>query len=149
MPPQYFLVGIIIPIAAVAFQMYWAFNLSAFTKEKHHGVTQGKLTLPRIIFYFGLIGYLIMSLAILSSSLGWIKGVGILSGALGGGMVVGNLSVFSLIGMAAFSLEKAEKGGDATALNIIGSALLIFYFPIGIWFIHPRLRKLGLGKNSP
>jgi hypothetical protein len=150
MPPQYFLAGIIIPIAAVTFQMFWALNTRAFAREKDQDIPHGKITFPKIIFVLGLFGYSIMSLVILSGTFGWIKTTDyILTGALGGGMVVGNLSVFTLIGMAAFSLEKAEKGDDATALNIIGSALLIFYFPIGIWFIHPRLKKLGLSKNTP
>jgi len=145
MPPQYFLVGIIIPIAAVAFQMYWAFNTRAFARGKDQDVPHGKITLPKIIFFLGLIGYSIMSLVILSGTFGWIQTAdNILSGALVGGMIVGNLSAFTLIGMAAFSLEKAEKGDKATALNIIVSFFQIFYFPIGIWFLHPRLNKLDL-----
>ncbi len=90
-----------------------------------------------------------MSLVILSGTFGWIQNAdNTLLGALAGGMMAGNLSAFTLIGMAAFSLEKAEKGKNATALNIIGSFFQIFYFPIGIWFIHPRLKKLDLGKGT-
>lgn len=139
------MLSIILVVPTVLLQMYWAYSVWALVMEESKRVQPKKITPPKIILFAGSVGYSIMCLTIILGSFGAPK---IIESAMGAmlmlGMTVGNLSVFALIGIAAFALEKYEKGKGANALTIIGSFLAIFYFPIGIWFLHPRVKKIGV-----
>ncbi|MFQ5562220.1 MAG: hypothetical protein ACE5FO_01500 [Parvularculaceae bacterium] len=141
--PQFFLLGILAVLPAVIFQMFWALSLRSYFVARIEQNEISKSTPSQLVFYAGVVGYFFMGFALVSGAFGLIRNADqALMLTLALGMITGNLSAFILIGIAAYTLEKAEKGLRARTLNIIGSFLLIFYFPLGIWFIHPRLKRL-------
>ena len=50
--------------------------------------------------------------------------------------------VFYGLAQSAMRLRTAESGDHAGFWRSIGAMLLIWYFPIGVWFIQPRLQAL-------
>ena len=47
------------------------------------------------------------------------------------------------------SLALTETGRRATFYDYAGPFFLLWFFPIGIWFIQPRVNKLYADKHSP
>ncbi|WP_375210745.1 hypothetical protein [Hyphococcus sp.] len=142
-PPEFFIFGIIAVLPAVMFQMCWALSLRFYFVARVNPRKISRNGFSKFVFFAGLLGYFFMAAALVSGAFGLVKDADqTLMLALVLGMIVGNLSNFLLIGIAAHTFEKAEKGPGAGILNILISFLLIFYLPIGIWFIHPRLNRL-------
>ena len=141
--PQYLSLSLVFLIPVVGLQLYWAFSVCVYLAENDGSEKRGKTTLPKIMLIAWIIGYLTFGITIIVWSFGASDLYGDTLGAtLTAGMAVGNLAAFALIGITAFRLETFEKGAKANAVNIIGSFLQIFYFPIGIWFLRPRLEKV-------
>jgi hypothetical protein len=43
---------------------------------------------------------------------------------------------------AAKTIKSAEMNDKATVSDYLGDFFLIWFFPIGIWVIHPRIQKI-------
>ncbi len=44
--------------------------------------------------------------------------------------------------IASKTLVSAETGSNANLGSFLPTALLLFFFPIGLWFIQPRIQRL-------
>lgn len=65
-------------------------------------------------------------------------------------MAVGNFSYFASIWAAANALTRFEERAKITDLpKTIGTFLLEFYLPFGIWVIYPRIKRLLAAPVSP
>ncbi|MDF1781507.1 MAG: hypothetical protein P1U67_09450 [Alcanivoracaceae bacterium] len=74
------------------------------------------------------------------------------NGRLPGYIVVMHLlamaSIFYSIGFTAKQLVKLEQGKEVSFSLYSGSFFLFWFFPIGIWFIQPKINQLLGGKNA-
>lgn len=46
------------------------------------------------------------------------------------------------------SLALAERGGSVSFYNYLGSFFLIWFFPIGVWIVQPRVNRLYADKKN-
>jgi hypothetical protein len=46
------------------------------------------------------------------------------------------------------SLALAERGGSVSFYNYVGSLFLIWFFPIGVWIIQPRVNRLYANQKN-
>ena len=56
------------------------------------------------------------------------------------------VAIFYALGFTAKQLTKLEQGQDVTFFSYSGPFFLFWFFPVGIWFIQPKVNKL-LGGN--
>lgn len=57
-------------------------------------------------------------------------------------------AIFYALGFTAKQLVKVERGENVTFFSYSGPFFLFWFFPIGIWFIQPRVNYLLGGKNA-
>jgi len=46
-------------------------------------------------------------------------------------------------------LVLAERGKSASFYNYAGSFFLVWFFPIGVWIVQPKVNRLYAGKRNP
>ncbi|MGE0741629.1 MAG: hypothetical protein AB7O98_09820 [Hyphomonadaceae bacterium] len=65
-------------------------------------------------------------------------------------MMVGNLSYFASIWAAANALTRFDDRKKSTEFHkTLGTFILEFYLPIGIWVIYPRIKRLLAAPLQP
>lgn len=57
-------------------------------------------------------------------------------------------SIFYALGFTAKQLAKLEQGKNVSFFSYSGHFFLFWFFPIGIWFIQPKVNQLLGGKNA-
>lgn len=58
-------------------------------------------------------------------------------------MMVAVFTYFGAIWTAADALKRYEEGRDSVPFyKTVGTFILEFYLPIGVWFLHPRIRRM-------
>jgi hypothetical protein len=57
-------------------------------------------------------------------------------------------AIFYSFGFTAKQLTKLEQNKDVTFFNYSGPFFLLWFFPIGVWFIQPKVNQLLWGKNA-
>jgi hypothetical protein len=50
--------------------------------------------------------------------------------------------IFYIAFFASKSLAMAEKSGPVTFYDYAGPLFLIYFFPVGVWFVQPRINRL-------
>ena len=73
-------------------------------------------------------------------------------GQLKGYIVVMHLlamvSIFYALGFTAKQLAKLERGQNVSFFSYSGPFFLFWFFPVGIWFIQPKVNQLLGGSNA-
>ena len=57
------------------------------------------------------------------------------------------VAIFYSLGFTAKQLTKLERNKDVTFFTYSGPFFLLWFFPIGVWFIQPKVNQL-LGNNN-
>lgn len=57
-------------------------------------------------------------------------------------------SIFYALGFTAKQLAKLEQGKNVSFFSYSGPFFLFWFFPIGIWFIQPKVNQLLSGSNA-
>ena len=114
----------------------WMWTAGTFLQSK----LQPSLRLNIRIFYFALVVPFLSLLPDLMEASGRFPGVHAASVVVG---VVGFFCVLYDIGFVAESLWRAEKGTVPSSFGAVaGNFILIWAFPIGVWFIQPKINRL-------
>jgi len=77
----------------------------------------------------------------------WVKG-GELPSSLYVVHFLAVLSIFSCVIDAARFLVIAEEGRKQRFDKYIGTFLLFMFYPLGVWFLHPRIRRVAVLSRS-
>ena len=62
--------------------------------------------------------------------------------------LLGMVAIFYSFGFTAKQLTKLDQNKKVTFFNYSGPLFLFWFFPIGVWFIQPKVNSLLGGKNA-
>ncbi len=119
----------------------WHYSLYRAASDRNEVCVghSGRHTRSRVLTCAGLVVFLIVFLALQTPSVR----LQTLAPAAPLAMVIGNVSYFASIWAAANALTRFDdRVKSAEFHKTLGTFILEFYLPIGIWVIYPRVKRL-------